>query len=180
MYIFLVFDLFITIGLIQGYLYKRVNVADMRNILFVLYATLFGIYSVFGAYIVFKAMFIRYSEAGQVCSGDFLLPDDDLYEKKKDYFMKYEGNFITIIFCVESVCFIVMSVTFILTVLIRQQMELQYGEDLFRKRQTIIPNFKNYKNIKYATKIVNLYTIEVELGQGAYGTVHRVRNNKTQ
>jgi len=35
--------------------------------------------------------------------------------------------------------------------------DLEYGVNLLKKRQTIVPNFKNYKNIKYFKNIRPFY-----------------------
>lgn len=44
--------------------------------------------------------------------------------------------------------------------------DLDYGTDLLKRRQTIVPNFKNYKNIKYFKSIRPLYKDLDFLGQG--------------
>lgn len=93
--------------------------------------------------------------------------------------MMYEGLFIEIMFSVQTVCFTIMSISFILVVLSRQQPELFYGQDLLRKRKTIVPNFKNFKNIKYCTNIQNIYTQGEKLGEGNYGAVYKVTLNST-
>ena len=45
-----------------------------------------------------QALLVRHSQAGKVCSGDFLEADSDVWREHFDYFMKYEGNFISWLF----------------------------------------------------------------------------------
>jgi tRNA A-37 threonylcarbamoyl transferase component Bud32 len=179
MYIFFAFDVFITIGLIQGYFHKRISGKDRKNYLFILCSILFVFYIVFGGLLLLSAFTIRCSDAGQVCSGDYLKKGDNVWKEHKDYFMMYEGKFITILFTLESVCFVVMAVSFIWMAKTSQQLELLYGQDLLRKRQTITPNFKNYKNIKYATSVWKIYRKGRELGEGQFGAVHEVQLHST-
>lgn len=54
------------------------------------------------------------------------------------------------------------------------------GETLRMERKTIVPNFKNYKHIKYMIRgTEKLYTREFKIGQGAFSQVYRVRCKKT-
>ena len=100
MWLFFVYDVFIAIGLIQGYLLRRIDLKDMRNQMFVIFAFLFVAYLLLGTYIVFKALFIRFSAAGRVCSGDYIKKGDDIWVTHQGYFMIYEGLFIEIMFSI--------------------------------------------------------------------------------
>ena len=80
---------------------------------------LFFVYVAAGAYLLSRAVLIRYSPAGRVCSGDFLKKSERTWQEHKDYFMRYEGNFITILFALESLCFFVMSSTFLWVLMTR-------------------------------------------------------------
>ena len=53
------------------------------------------------------------------------------------------------------------------------------GLDLLNKRQTLIPNFKNYKNLRYFNNIRINYEIKKELGKGQYGEVSLVKKKTT-
>lgn len=50
-----------------------------------------------------------------------------------------------------------------------------FGLDLFRRRLTVTPNFKNFKNIKPTRKIWDSYEKLEQLGEGAYGKVFKVK-----
>ena len=76
MYIYFAFDLMLTIGLIQGYLYRRISEKEKKHFLFILCTLLFVFYIVFGGLLLLSAFIIRCSDAGQVCSGDFLKKGD--------------------------------------------------------------------------------------------------------
>ena len=56
---------------------------------------------------------------------------------------------------------------------------LLFGTELLKRRQTFVPNFKNYKNLKYFQNIKKCYDTKEELGQGQYGTVYKVQNKTT-
>ena len=127
MYIYFAFDLMITIGLIQGYLYKRISEKEKKHFLFILCTLLFVFYIVFGGLLLLSAFIIRCSDAGQVCSGDFLKKGDGIWTEHKDYYMMYEGKFITILFTLECVCFLVMAASFIWWIKTSQQVELLHG-----------------------------------------------------
>ena len=79
MYIFFAFDVFVSIGLIQGYFYRRISEKEKKNVLFILYMVLLVVYIIFGGLIMLNMFIIRYSDAGQVCSGDFLKKGDDTW-----------------------------------------------------------------------------------------------------
>lgn len=53
--------------------------------------------------------------------------------------------------------------------------ELDYGKDLLERRKTIVPNFKNYKNIKYFRSIRPYYKEIDFLGKGQFGEVVKVK-----
>lgn len=124
-------------------------------------------------------MLTRISPAGKVCSGDLLEEKSDVWKQNKDYFMKYEGNFISLLFYMEAVTLIVMVYTFAWISMYRSSDELLFGLDLFRRRLTVVPNFKNFKNIKSTRGIWRTYTKMSWLGRGQFGEVFRVRLNST-
>ena len=49
------------------------------------------------------------------------------------------------------------------------QPNLLRGEQLLMRRETIVPNIKNFKNLKYFSNIRAHYEIKKELGKGKYG-----------
>lgn len=56
---------------------------------------------------------------------------------------------------------------------------LFYGQILLKRRETIVPNFKNYKNLKYYPQINQQYQIGREIGSGAFGKVLMVKKLST-
>ena len=48
------------------------------------------------------------------------------------------------------------------------------GKDDMR-RQTLAPNMKNFKNLKYVENINEVYKIKDKLGQGSFGSVNRAQ-----
>jgi len=52
------------------------------------------------------------------------------------------------------------------------------GIHLLKRRMTMTPSMKNYKNLKYFYDIKNHYDFGKKLGEGAYGQV-RVATKKT-
>ena len=72
-----------------------------------------------------------------------------------------------------------MSFSFIFMVIYRMETQLDYGIDLLRRRKTITPNFKNFKNLKFANDFEKVYNKGRKLGNGAYGEVFEVENKFT-
>ena len=61
-----------------------------------------------------------------------------------------------------------------------QKVGLLFGTDLLKRRETIIPSFKNFKNMKYFPNIRKYYDLGRKLGEGQYGEVVRVKKKGTQ
>lgn len=49
--------------------------------------------------------------------------------------------------------------------------DLDYGLDIIKRRKTIVPNSKNFKNIKYFKSIKPFYKERSILGKGQFGKV---------
>lgn len=56
---------------------------------------------------------------------------------------------------------------------------LLYGKELLQRRETRVPNFKNYKNMKYYSNIRMHYDIIRKIGEGAFGEVMLVKKKTT-
>lgn len=73
---FFVFNIFIVIGIIQGYFFRRITMPDLRSKIFILFALILATYLVAFSWISSKAIHIRNSPAGKVCSGEYLTKHD--------------------------------------------------------------------------------------------------------